>query len=218
MFTNAPRPVHLPSAAEALPGRSAPLLSASALNPITGRPVAGPHPNHLGRFVCGMGCFWGAERLFWRAEGVVATAVGYAGGHTPNPTYEEVCGGRTAHAEVVEVWFDPARVTLKELLRSFWERHDPTQGMRQGNDLGTQYRSALYWGDEEQRAQMEESREGFARALSSTRQHSAQGATVTTELAPLGALYYAEEYHQQYLHKHPDGYCGLRGTGLTCAL
>jgi len=218
MFTLPPsRPLTLPSAAEALPGRAAPILSPSALNPLTGRPVVGPHPERLARLLCGMGCFWGAERLFWRAPGVAATAVGYAGGRTPNPTYEEVCGGRTGHAEVVEVWFDPAQARLEELLRRFWENHDPTQGMRQGNDVGTQYRSVLYWSDEGQRAALEESRDAFARALSSTARHGAEGAAVTTELAPAPPLYYAEERHQQYLHKNPNGYCGLRGTGLSCA-
>lgn len=213
-----PRPLTLPSPTEALPGRATPALSPSALNPLTRRPVVGPHPPHLARLLCGMGCFWGAERLFWQAPGVVATAVGYAGGHTPNPTYQEVCSGMTGHTEVVEVWFDPAHVSLEALLQRFWERHDPTQGMRQGNDIGTQYRSALYWGDEAQRLIMERTRDAFTRALAETPHHSASGGAVTTELLEAPVMYYAEEYHQQYLHKNPNGYCGLRGTGLSCVL
>jgi peptide-methionine (S)-S-oxide reductase len=219
LFSTSPRrPLTLPTPSEALPGRASPLLSPTAMNPLTRRPVVGPHPPQLARLLCGMGCFWGAERLFWQTPGVVATAVGYAGGYTPHPTYQEVCSGQTGHTEVVEVWFDPAEVSLEALLRLFWERHDPTQGMRQGGDVGTQYRSALYWGDEAQRGVMESTRAIFAKALAETPHHTAAGAEVTTTLEPAPPLYYAEEYHQQYLHKNPDGYCGLRGTGLSCVL
>jgi peptide-methionine (S)-S-oxide reductase len=161
--------------------------------------------------VFGLGCFWGAERLFWQAEGVYSTAVGYAGGYTPNPTYREVCDGLTGHTEVVRVVFDPARTSYAALLRLFWESHDPTQGMRQGNDVGTQYRSAIYYGDEAQRAQAEASREAYQKALL----ESGRG-RITTEIAPAPEFYYAEDYHQQYLAKNPDGYCGLGGTGVSC--
>jgi peptide-methionine (S)-S-oxide reductase len=158
-----------------------------------------------------MGCFWGAERLFWQAPGVHTTAVGYAGGLTPNPTYEEVCSGRTGHAEVVLAVFDPRLTSLDELLRVFWEGHDPTQGMRQGNDVGTQYRSAIYWHDEAQREEALASRERFQHAL-----RAAGHGAITTELAEAGPFYYAEDYHQQYLARNPNGYCGLGGTGVTC--
>ncbi len=161
--------------------------------------------------VFGMGCFWGAERVFWKLPGVHTTAVGYSGGATPNPTYEEVCTGRTGHAEVVLVVFDPARLTYDDLLKAFWENHDPTQGMRQGNDIGTQYRSAVYTHDDAQRAAAEASREAFQGALAA----SGHGA-ITTEIAPAGPFYYAEDYHQQYLSKNPGGYCGLGGTGVAC--
>jgi peptide-methionine (S)-S-oxide reductase len=163
--------------------------------------------------VFGMGCFWGAERLFWQTRGVYSTAVGYAGGYTPNPTYEEVCTGRTGHAEVVLVVFDPAKLSYADLLRVFWEGHDPTQGLRQGNDVGTQYRSAIYWTDDEQKAEAEASRENYQRVL----QRSGHG-EITTEIAPLDEFYYAEGYHQQYLSdaKNPFGYCGLGGTGVSC--
>jgi peptide-methionine (S)-S-oxide reductase len=158
-----------------------------------------------------MGCFWGAERMFWETEGVVSTAVGYAGGHTPNPTYREVCSGRTGHAEVVLVWFDPKRVRYEELLKVFWEGHDPTQGMRQGNDVGTQYRSTLYTYGEEQERAAEASRAAYQEKL-----YEAGHGTITTEIAPAPEFYYAEEYHQQYLAKNPDGYCGHGGTGVSC--
>jgi peptide-methionine (S)-S-oxide reductase len=161
--------------------------------------------------VFGLGCFWGAERLFWQTPGVIATAAGYAGGFTPNPTYEEVCSGRTGHAEVVLVVFDPQRISYEELLRVFWEGHDPTQGMRQGNDMGTQYRSAIYTAGEAQAEAAKASRERYQRALSE------RGlGEITTEIAPAGPFYYAEDYHQQYLHKVPNGYCGLDGTGVSC--
>jgi peptide-methionine (S)-S-oxide reductase len=158
-----------------------------------------------------MGCFWGAERLFWQLPGVWTTAVGYSGGFTPNPTYEEVCSGRTGHTEAVLVVFRPEEVTLERVLATFWEGHDPTQGMRQGNDVGTQYRSALYWADDSQRTTVEATRDAFA-----TRLADAGFGEVTTEVAPRGEFFYAEDHHQQYLHKVPNGYCGLGGTGVSC--
>jgi len=194
----------------ALPGREQEL-------PISGRhavlqtPLRPPFPAGMERAVLGMGCFWGAERLFWQTPGVYTTAVGYAGGFTPNPTYEEVCTGRTGHAEVVLVVFDPVQLPYEELLRRFWENHDPTQGMRQGNDLGTQYRSVIYCSGERQLELARTSRDAYQRQLS----QSGYGA-ITTEIAPAGPFYYAEEYHQQYLHKNPHGYCGLEGTGVSC--
>jgi peptide-methionine (S)-S-oxide reductase len=163
------------------------------------------------RAIFGMGCFWGAERVFWTTPGVVKTAVGYAGGFTDNPTYRDVCTGRTGHAEVVLVEYDPAEVSYEELLRLFWENHDPTQGMRQGNDVGTQYRSAVYWTTEAQREAAEASRDAYQRVLS-----DAGYGAITTEIAPAGPFHYAEEYHQKYLAKNPDGYCGLGGTGVAC--
>ncbi len=178
---------------------------------VNGTPLEPPFPPALRLALFGMGCFWGAERRFWRAAGVYATAAGYAGGHTPNPTYEEVCSGRSGHAEVVRVVFDPKAAPYTDLLRLFWEGHDPTQGMRQGNDVGTQYRSCLFWHDEEQRTAAEASREAYARALT----RGGHG-SITTEMGPAPAFYYAEEYHQQYLAKNPNGYCGLGGTGVSC--
>jgi peptide-methionine (S)-S-oxide reductase len=179
----------------------------------TDRPIAGPFPEGLETAVFGLGCFWGAERLFWQTPGVYTTAVGYAGGHTPNPTYEEVCSGLTAHAEVVLVVFDPDQITYDALLKVFWEGHDPTQGMRQGNDHGTQYRSTVYYTSDAQRSAAEESRKAYQEALI----RSGHG-EITTEVAPLGEFYYAEGYHQQYLSdaKNPNGYCGLGGTGVAC--
>jgi peptide-methionine (S)-S-oxide reductase len=178
---------------------------------VTGAPLEPPFPEGTERAVFGLGCFWGAERRFWKTPGVVTTAAGYAGGFTPNPTYEEVCSGRTGHAEVVLVVFDPSRLAYGELLRVFWESHDPTQGMRQGNDVGTQYRSAIYTHGEAQRQVAEASREAYQAALAA----AGRGA-ITTELREAPELYYAEEYHQQYLAKNPDGYCGLGGTGVAC--
>ncbi|GAA4543242.1 peptide-methionine (S)-S-oxide reductase MsrA [Amycolatopsis samaneae] len=200
---------------EALPGRAEPMAVSGVHAVFTDRRSAPPFPDGLRTAVFGLGCFWGAERIFWQTPGVYSTAVGYAGGHTPNPTYEEVCSGRTGHAEVVLVVFDPARVSYETLLKVFWEGHDPTQGMRQGNDLGTQYRSAIYYTDDEQKATAEASRESFQAALT-----AAGHGTITTELAPLGEFYYAEEYHQQYLSdaKNPNGYCGLGGTGVSCPI
>jgi peptide-methionine (S)-S-oxide reductase len=172
-----------------------------------------PFPEGIERAVFGMGCFWGAERIFWQRPGVYTTAVGYAGGTTPNPTYEEACSGMTGHAEVVLVAYDPDRISYDELLRTFWEGHDPTQGMRQGNDVGTQYRSAVYWHSAAQRTVAEASRERYAAALA----RAGRGA-ITTEIAEAGPFYYAEPYHQQYLARNPNGYCGIGGTGITCPI
>jgi peptide-methionine (S)-S-oxide reductase len=174
-------------------------------------PLKPPFPDGLEELVVGMGCFWGAERVFWQAPGVYTTAVGYAGGYTENPTYEETCSGRTGHNEVVLVVFRPAEVSYDEILRTFWEGHDPTQGMRQGNDVGTQYRSGIYTTTEAQREAAEKSKESYARALA-----GAGHGEITTEIAPAGEFYYAEDYHQQYLAKNPNGYCGLGGTGVAC--
>jgi peptide-methionine (S)-S-oxide reductase len=172
-----------------------------------------PFPEGIERAVFGTGCFWGAERIFWQRPGVYTTAVGYAGGTTPNPTYEEACSGMTGHAEVVLVAYDPDRISYDELLRTFWEGHDPTQGMRQGNDVGTQYRSAVYWHSAAQRTVAEASRERYAAALA----RAGRGA-ITTEIAEAGPFYYAEPYHQQYLARNPNGYCGIGGTGVTCPI
>jgi peptide-methionine (S)-S-oxide reductase len=176
-------------------------------------PITPPFPEGSQQIVFGMGCFWGAERLFWQTPGVITTAVGYAGGFTPNPTYEEVCSGRTGHTEAVLVVFDPEKVTLETLLKVFWEGHDPTQGMRQGNDMGTQYRSAIYVSDDAQLAAAKSSRDMFQERLSA----SGYG-DITTEIAEAGPFYYAEPYHQQYLSKVPNGYCGLGGTGVSCPI
>jgi peptide-methionine (S)-S-oxide reductase len=196
---------------QALPGRDAPM---PGLGPhlVLGTPIVPPFPDGLEQLVVGMGCFWGAERLFWKAPGVHTTAVGYAGGITPNPTYEEVCSGRTGHAEVVLAVFDPARTSYDELLRIFWEGHDPTQGMRQGNDVGTQYRSAIYWQTGAQREAAEALRDTYQSALRT----AGHRATITTEIAEAGPFYYAEGYHQQYLAANPNGYCGLGATGVAC--
>jgi len=200
----------LPSAEEALPGRARP-MSVPARHFVNGRPLVPPFPDGLERAVFGMGCFWGAERAFWQIPGVFTTAVGYAGGLTPNPTYEEVCTGKTGHAEVVLAVFDPAAVTYEELLRVFWEGHDPTQGMRQGNDVGTQYRSAIFAHGEEQLRAAGASRDAFQKVLS-----GAGWGAITTEIRPAPPFFYAEEEHQQYLAKNPGGYCGHGGTGLSC--
>ena len=200
----------LPSAAEALPGRGQP-MPVSTRHEVLGNPLQPPFPDGLRTAIFGLGCFWGAERKFWTLPGVWTTAVGYAGGLTPNPTYEEVCSGATGHTEAVLVVFDPARLNYEQLLTVFWEAHDPTQGMRQGNDVGTQYRSAIYTTSPEHQAAAEASRDAFARALA-----EAGYGPITTEIAPAGAFYYAEDYHQQYLAKNPFGYCGLGGTGVSC--
>ncbi len=201
----------LPTPDTALPGRPAP-IGRLGDHAVTGHPMEPPFPDGLETLVVGMGCFWGAERLFWPTDGVWTTAVGYAGGVTPNPTYSETCSGRTGHTEAVLVAFDPSVVPLATLLRMFWEGHDPTQVMRQGNDVGTQYRSALYWSEDEQRVAAEASRDAFAAALAG----AGHTRPIATELAPAGPFYYAESYHQQYLHKNPGGYCGLGGTGVSC--
>ncbi|HEY6055635.1 MAG TPA: peptide-methionine (S)-S-oxide reductase MsrA [Gaiellaceae bacterium] len=178
---------------------------------VLGTPIEPPFPEGLERAIVAMGCFWGAERVFWRADGVFTTAVGYAGGEAEHPSYEQVCTGRTGHAESVLVVFDPAVTSYEAILRLFWENHDPTQGMRQGNDVGTQYRSAVYWTTEAQRAAAEASREAYRQELA-----AAGYGTITTEIARAGQFWYAEDYHQQYLAKNPNGYCGLGGTGVAC--
>jgi peptide-methionine (S)-S-oxide reductase len=178
---------------------------------VNGAPLVGPWPAHCDTLVVGMGCFWGAERKFWQAPGVYSTSVGYAGGFTPNPSYEEVCSGLSGHTEVVLVVFDRTQTSLDAMLRVFWENHDPTQGMRQGNDVGTQYRSAVYFVDDAQRAVVERTRDAFQAELT-----KAGYGDITTEVAPLGDYFYAEDYHQQYLGKNPNGYCGLGGTGVSC--
>ncbi|WP_454918258.1 peptide-methionine (S)-S-oxide reductase MsrA [Xanthobacter sediminis] len=204
------KPLNLPSAAEALPGRPTALPTA-ADHFVSGRPLKGPYPVGLETAVFALGCFWGAERKFWQQPGVWVTAVGYVGGLTPNPTYEEVCSGFTGHTEAVLVVFDPAVVSYEALLKLFFEAHDPTQGMRQGNDVGTQYRSGIYLTGEAQRAPAEAAKAAYEGAL------KARGfGPVTTEIAPLGPFYFAEGDHQQYLAKNPDGYCGLGGTGVSC--
>jgi len=200
----------IPTAESALPGRATP-MPVPARHHVNGHPLVGPFPGGLQQAVFGMGCFWGVERLFWQLPGVYTTAAGYAGGQTPNPTYQEVCSGQTGHTEVVLVVFDPALQSYTELLQRFWEGHDPTQGMRQGNDLGTQYRSAVYTFGAEQQRQAELSREQFQAALD-----RAGYGVITTEILPAPPFYYAEDYHQQYLAKNPGGYCGLGGTGVSC--
>lgn len=204
------RKTRLPAAGEALPGRPTP-ITVPGTHAVSGRPLAGPYPEGIRTALFGLGCFWGAERAFWRRDGVFVTAVGYAGGATPNPTYEEVCSGMTGHNEVVLVAYDPAVVSFAELVRLFFESHDPTQGMRQGNDVGTQYRSGIYVGDEEERATAEAVRDAYQTALSK------KGfGRITTEIVDRPAFYFAEDYHQQYLAKVPNGYCGLGGTGVAC--
>ena len=203
----------LPSAAEALPGRPDPIPTATR-HFVNGHPLKPPYPAGLEQAVFGLGCFWGAERKFWElGDGVYVTAVGYAGGHTQNPNYEEVCSGRTGHTEVVLVAFDPKKISYERLLKAFWENHNPTQGMRQGNDVGTQYRSAIYTYGDAQAAAAAASKASYQKAL------NAKGlGTITTEIAPAGPFYFAEDYHQQYLAKNPAGYCGLGGTGVSCPL
>jgi peptide-methionine (S)-S-oxide reductase len=197
-------------AERALPGRTE-RMRVPEKHYVLGTPLEPPFPEGFQRAVFGMGCFWGAERVFWEAPGVHTTAVGYAGGYTPNPTYEEVCSGSTGHTEAVLVVFDPEKTSYEEMLRLFWENHDPTQGMRQGNDVGTQYRSAIYYEDDSQREAAEKSERLFNDRLA-----KAGYGEITTELAEAGEFYYAEDYHQQYLAKNPNGYCGLGGTGVSC--
>jgi peptide-methionine (S)-S-oxide reductase len=202
----------MPSPGEALPGRAQPIHTAE-LHFVNGRKLAPPYPEGFEQAIFGMGCFWGAEKAFWSIPGVWITAVGYAGGSTPNPTYEEVCSGRTGQNEVVLVVYDPKKLPFDTLLKGFWEGHDPTQGMRQGNDLGTQYRSGVYTSTPAQLAAAEASRKSYARALEGAG-HSA----ITTEIVPAGPFYFAEDYHQQYLAKNPHGYCGHGGTGVSCPI
>ena len=199
-----------PSKTESLPGRDA-RMPVPAAHFVNGHRLEDPFPAGLERAMFAMGCFWGAERKFWELPGVYSTAVGYAAGVTPNPTYREVCSGMTGHTEAVLVVFDPNVIRYEELLKVFWENHDPTQGMRQGNDVGTQYRSGIYYYDDAQRAAAEASRDGFGRELQKVRY-----GPITTEILPAPEFYYAEDYHQQYLAKNPGGYCGLGGTGVSC--
>ena len=212
MWPADPRKLKLPARDEALPGRPD-KMPVPAKHFVLGTPLVPPFPPGLERALFGMGCFWGAERKFWEIDGVYTTAVGYAGGFTPNPTYREVCSGLTGHNEVVRVVFDPARLSYGDLLKAFWENHDPTQGMRQGNDAGTQYRSGIYTHGEEQQRAAEASRLAYQQAL-----REAGHREITTEIQPAPELYYAEEYHQQYLAKNPDGYCGIGGTGVSCPI
>ena len=206
------RKVSMPSAEAALPGRPDPIPTAET-HFVNGRPLKGPYPDKLETAIFGLGCFWGAERAFWQLPGVHVTAVGYAGGHTPNPTYNEVCSGRTGHNEVVLVVYDPAVVSYAALLKAFFEAHDPTQGMRQGNDVGTQYRSGIYVADAAQRTAAEAARRMYGEAL------KAKGyPAITTEIVDAPPFFFAEDYHQQYLAKKPGGYCGLGGTGVSCPI
>jgi peptide-methionine (S)-S-oxide reductase len=203
----------IPAPEDTLPGRSEPAFEVPELHAVLGTPLVPPFPDDLESAYFALGCFWGAERLFWDLNGVYTTAVGYMNGTTPNPTYEEVCSGRTGHAEAVLVVFDPKRVAYADMLKVFFEEHDPTQGMRQGNDVGTQYRSAIYFTNDAQKATAEMAREAYDEAL-----RSAGHEAITTEVEPAGPFYYAEDYHQQYLHKVPNGYCGLAGTGISCRI
>jgi peptide-methionine (S)-S-oxide reductase len=200
----------MPTPDTALPGR-ADAIPVAGEHYVNGNPLQGPFAPHLQQVVFGMGCFWGVERKYWQLDGVFTTAAGYASGVTPNPTYQEVCGGRTGHNEVVLVVFDPTKVSYEQLLKVFWEGHDPTQGMRQGNDMGTQYRSGIYTYDDGQAVLAEQSRNVYQRVLD-----EAGFGVITTEIVPIPAFYYAEDYHQQYLAKNPNGYCGLGGTGVSC--
>jgi peptide-methionine (S)-S-oxide reductase len=201
----------IPARDETLPGRED-RMPVPPKHHVNGAPLEPPFPAGFERALFGLGCFWGAEKMFWKLPGVYTTAVGYAAGHTPNPTYREVCSGRTGHSEVVLVVFDPARISYADLLKAFWEGHDPTQGMRQGNDAGTQYRSGIYYFDDAQRRSAEQSRDAYQQQLTAARY-----GPITTEILPAPEFYYAEDYHQQYLAKNPGGYCGLGGTGVACS-
>ena len=212
MFTLKRKPSSMPSPAEALPGRGE-LMPTAKTHFVSGAALKGPYPQGFETGLFGLGCFWGAERKFWELPGVHVTAVGYAGGLTPNPTYEEVCSGRTGHNEAVLVVYDPSRVSYEELLKVFWESHNPTQGMRQGNDVGTQYRSGIYYSSYAQRRAAEASKVAYEAALEA----SGLG-PITTEILPAPEFYFAEDYHQQYLAKNPRGYCGLGGTGVSCPI
>lgn len=211
LFDTLSKKTTMPTEETALPGREE-ALAVPELHFVNGRPLKGPYPDGLEIIYLGMGCFWGAERLFWQTPGIWVTAVGYAGGFTRNPTYQETTTGQTGHAEVVKVVYDPAVISLSGLLRIFFEEHDPTQGMRQGNDVGTTYRSAIYATTEGQLQQAQKARDVFQQAL----EDAGHGRAITTEIGPLETFYYAEDYHQQYLAKNPGGYCGLRGTGVSC--
>jgi peptide-methionine (S)-S-oxide reductase len=204
------KPSTIPSEAEALPGR-AERMPVPTSHHVNGARLEPPFPDGLEQALFGLGCFWGAEKKFWQQKGVYTTAVGYAAGHTPNPTYREVCSGRTGHSEVVLVVFDPKQISYADLLKMFWENHDPTQGMRQGGDVGTQYRSGIYYYDDDQKAAAVRTRDAYQQQLS-----AAGYGQITTEILPAPEFYYAEDYHQQYLSKNPDGYCGLGGTGVAC--
>ena len=212
MFSFKQKPMKIPTATEALPGRPTPIPTAST-HWVNGNSIKPPFPAGMETAIFGLGCFWGAERKFWQLPGVHATAVGYAGGPTPNPTYQEVCSGMTGHNEVVLVVFDPKKICYEALLKTFWESHDPTQGMRQGNDVGTQYRSGIYVASPVQRRAAEESRAVFQKSLD-----KAGYGQITTEILEAPPFYYAEDYHQQYLAKNPNGYCGLGGTGVSCPI
>jgi peptide-methionine (S)-S-oxide reductase len=206
------KPTTVPSATEALPGRTTQMPVATE-HFVNGQKLKGPYPEGAETIYLGLGCFWGAERLFWELPGVIVTAVGYQGGSTPNPTYEETCSGQTGHTEAVKVVYDPAKISLEALLKTFWEEHNPTEGMRQGNDVGTQYRSAIYTTTPQQAEIVEKSRAAYQAAL------TARGlGQITTEIKPADEFYYAETYHQQYLAKNPRGYCGLQGTGVSCPI
>lgn len=206
------KPTTIPTAAEALPGRDT-VMPVASEHFVNGQALKGPYPAGAETIYFGLGCFWGAERLFWQLPGVIVTAVGYQGGSTPNPSYEEVCSGRTGHTEAVKVVYDTGKTSLGTLLKTFWEEHDPTQGMRQGNDVGTQYRSAIYTTTPEQAELVDKSRAAYQEAL------NARGlGRITTEISPAGEFFYAETYHQQYLAKNPNGYCGLQGTGVSCPI
>jgi peptide-methionine (S)-S-oxide reductase len=208
-----PEKTQMVSAENALPGRSEPGYPVPETHAVLGTPLKPPFPDGTRVAYFALGCFWGAERLYWELDGVYSTAVGYQNGVTPNPTYEEVCGGRTGQAESVMVAYDPKKVSYEDLLKVFFEEHDPTQGMRQGNDVGTQYRSGIYFVNDAQKATAERARDAYEADL-----RSAGKEAVTTEIEPAGPFYYAEDYHQQYLHKVPNGYCGLKGTGVTCSI
>jgi peptide-methionine (S)-S-oxide reductase len=210
MWMRSRKSLAMPGPGEALPGRAA-KMPVPDEHFVNGHRLTPPFPAGLETAVFGLGCFWGAERCFWQLPGVYSTAVGYAGGRTPNPTYEEVCSGATGHTEAVLVVFDPKKLSYDTLLKTFWESHDPTQGMRQGNDVGTQYRSAIYWTTPEQKQRAEASRALYQQALK-----AARGGEITTEMRDAPEFYYAEDYHQQYLAKNPNGYCGLGGTGVSC--
>jgi len=208
-----PEKARMPSPQEALPGRSEPAFEVSNTHAVLDTPIKLPFPEGIEVAYFALGCFWGAERLFWVLDGVYTTAVGYQNGITPNPTYEEVCTGKTGHAEAVLVAYDPQRISYADLLKVFFEEHDPTQGMRQGNDVGTQYRSGIYFANDAQKATAEMALEAYDASL-----REAGHEPITTEVEPAGPFYYAEDYHQQYLHKVPDGYCGLAGTGVSCRI